>query len=113
MFGDDAGSFFGTDDYGGISLSTVDPNPSLDQSAGATDSSSTMDWINSLGQWGATLTSIATRTPVTTSPSGTILGARSPSLLGSTSSNQMLLTVVIIAIIAFALISLAKKTRSE
>jgi hypothetical protein len=82
------------EDYGSIDLSTVDPNPSLRPVSMAQAITSSLDWINSLGQWGATITSIATRTPTQTNNRGLITGARQPSLLGSSSNSQMLLTVL-------------------
>lgn len=97
------------EDLGDISLSTVDPNPSIDQSTDVGDTSSATDWINGLGQWGAVITSIATKTPVQAAPSGYITGARQSSLLGSSSSSQMLLTIVLVAIGALVLVSFFRR----
>ena len=91
--------------YGGADLSTVDPNPSVDDYA-STDSST--DWTgisNAVGQWGATIASIATGNPAPAPVYGG--GYPATAVAGSgfaSNKNSQLLVIGIIVVAAFLLL---------
>ena len=97
----------------GIDMSTVDPNPSVDQSIGGTDGGAAQfsDIANVIGKWGVTIGSVITNTPIvaaqTTSGAIVPIGARGSSLSGSMNPNTKLLLVA--GVIGLAVYLLVKK----
>lgn len=83
-----------------IDLSTVDPNPAIDQSIDGTDggASNAMDIANTVGQWGAVIGSIVTNHPITSvqTRSGAIVptGVTGGRIIPSSSSSSLLVIVL-------------------
>jgi hypothetical protein len=67
--------------YGGVDLSTVDPNPTV-YNYGETAPADTFSQIaNTAGQWGATIASVVTGNPVST-----VIGPGGPQTIGAAGS---------------------------
>jgi hypothetical protein len=94
-------------DCGGnpLSMSTVNPNASVNQSVCCTDggASSVSATLNAIGRWGTALTGVLQGKPVATNKSGVAVGARGAQTLGAgtMSPNAMLLILVIVGVLIF------------
>lgn len=86
---------------GGVAASTVAPNPTINAAGSSADSLSQA--FSTLGQWGATITSIATRQPTVTTPGGIRTGyaAVAPSQMISGSPTMMILVVLAILAVVY------------
>ncbi len=93
--------------YGGIDLSTVDPNPTVDDTVyggdgGAADLSNV---ANTVGQWGAVIGSIVSNTPITSAQTRTgnyvPIGAYG-SQIRQPGPNWMVIGIVVLGIAAGA-----------
>lgn len=86
---------------GGVAATTVAPNPSIN-SVGSNPNSLTQAF-STLGQWGATITSIAAGQPTVSGPGGVRSGAAAltPSqyLTGSGGGSMLLIIAVIVVVV--------------
>jgi hypothetical protein len=89
--------------FGGADLSTVDPNPSVDdysQTSPGTDWSSV---LNTAGQWGSTIASIVTGNKVAVAPTAgggyQAVGVAGSGAISNSSSQLLLIGIVVVAIV--------------
>lgn len=109
-----SGSFDGSssgDDY--TSLSTVNPNPSVDQTSGNDGGASDIATIvNSIGQWGATIGSLALNRPLAVTPTRAG-GVQAIGVAGSRVQGQSLtgnnVTLILVAAAVVVVIILVAK----
>jgi hypothetical protein len=92
--------------YGGADLSTYDPNPSMDDYASVTPGVDYTSIINSAGQWGATIASIATGNRVQTAPVAgggyQTIGAYGSGYQSNANSQLLIIgVIVVVAILLF------------
>jgi hypothetical protein len=86
------------------SMSTVHPNPSVNQNPNnaATSASNAMNLLNSIGKWGTVLTSTISGKPVAATASGVPIGAAGSVVAGSSfSSTSIILILVVVAALVF------------
>jgi hypothetical protein len=83
----------------GAAGSTVTPNPSVSPSATATSASQLSQLGNVMGQWGATIASIATGTPTVVTASGAKVGTTAVAPVSSNTTLLLLGAVVIVVIV--------------
>jgi hypothetical protein len=95
----------------GIDMSTVDPNPSVDQSIDGTDGGASQfsDVANVIGKWGSVIGSVLTNTPIvaaqTTSGAIVPIGARGSTVAGGMSSNtKLLLVAAVVGVVVYVLV---------
>lgn len=99
------GDLSGSDSLDSIDLSTVDPNPSVDQSVQGTDggAASFSDIANVVGKWGVTIGSVLTNTPIVaaqTTTGGIVpVGARGSTVAGAGMSSFAKLAIIGLVIV--------------
>ncbi len=89
--------------YGGADLSTYDPNPSVDDYS---QTSPGTDWsaiLNTAGQWGATIASVASGNRVQTAPVAgggyQTIGAYGSGVSQNNMSQLLILGVIVVAVV--------------
>jgi hypothetical protein len=89
--------------YGGADLSTVNPNPSIDDYASTTPGVDYTSIINSAGQWGATIASIASGNRVQSVPvqggGYQTIGAYGSGYQSNNTSQLLIIGVIVVAAI--------------
>lgn len=92
----------GYSDFGGADLSTVAPNPSVNDYSMTSPGADWSNILNTAGQWGATLTSVATGNPVAVAPTAgggyRTIGAAGSGFTSSSTSQLLILAVIGIAV---------------
>jgi|ERR1700689_810114 len=79
--------------------STVSPNPSVPPTSSAASASSLSQLGNTMGQWGATIASIATGTPTVVTSSGAKVGTTAVAPVASNTTLILILAVVAVVIV--------------
>jgi cobalamin biosynthesis Mg chelatase CobN len=92
---------------GGVAASTVAPNPSI-ASAGS-QATQLSQAFSTLGQWGATITSIATGQPTVSGPGGVRTGVAAVSPAQSLSASNPMMLILIIGAILLVVFVVAEK----
>ena len=94
---------------GDLSLGSVEPNPSVDQTDNGTDggAGNLMGIINTIGRWGTTITSVASGRPVATTTQGQPIGA--PGSGSRAAANQPSMSGILVLLAFGAIILLLIK----
>ena len=95
-------------DDSGLSMSTVQPDPSVDQTANGTDggAANLASILNSIGRWGTTITSVVTGKPVQTTTTGVPIGAPGSRGVVGTSAGTGIQSSGLIWLLAFGAVIL-------
>src|SRR5712671_5282804 len=80
-----------------LSMSTSNPNPSVNQSVGGNDggASDVAATLNAVGKWGTALTGILTGRPVATTQTGVAVGAKNSTGFRQSSSSGIIFIVIL------------------
>lgn len=86
-----------------LSMSTSQPNPSVNQSVGGNcgGASCVQATLNAVGKWGTALTGILTGRPVQTTQSGVAVGARNSAGFRQSSSGGIIFIVILVVVVFF------------
>lgn len=87
----------------GSAMSTVTPNPQVQNGAHDSTVSDITQLANVFGQWGATIAGVVNNTPVSVQPGGVRTGVRGSAPLTMSGSNGILLLIIgaVVVIILF------------
>jgi len=89
--------------YGGADLSTMDPNPSMDDYSQTQSGLDVSSLLNTAGQWGSTIASIVTGNAVAVAPNGqggyVAVGAAGSQVVNNNNTKLLLLGVAVVVVV--------------
>lgn len=92
---------------GGVAANTVAPNPSIAAASGS--ASGLTQAFSTLGQWGATITSIAMGQPTVSGPQGVRTGVAAVSPYQRVSSSPVMMILIVVAVLAVVFVVAEKR----